>query len=455
MKIVIIGGGHIGSSIARALIKEKHELHIIEQNRATVLSLQSELDAIVLHGDGANVAMLEKAGVKESSLLIAVSDQDKVNVLAAIMAGKINPDIQTAVKVKDSNAYLKGSISAEDYTIGSIINPNNLVIDKIEDLIENPNAIEMINYYHDRVQLIGVMVTDKFSLAGNTLREIALREPLFQKTRAVAIYRNEQIIIPGGSETILPRDKVYMVGEKRDVQAVINKYFKLKQSFDHIIIMAEEYVVPELVARLRKGGRKISVIEPDQSICEHLADILPDITVINGSSTDRQVLNELKTGRSCYLALTDDDEFNIVSSVTVKRYGISKAMCSIRNMALVPILGSIATIDSVFSSNVLTAGETLRICRRGNINSVTHFSEIDAETIEISILDKLPIIGKKLRDVSIPKGMIIASIIRDEQIIVPAGDDVLLMNDRVIVFVLPSSLHAVDIFFSKNLIIGR
>ena len=456
MNIIIIGAGNIGSNIARSLIHENHHLTLIDRSAETVQKAQSELDALVICGDGAGIKTLREGGVAECDLLIAVADDDGINILTSYIAKRLNPKIKTFAKVKYYSTFFdEQQVSPADFFIDVVINPNDLVIDKIISLIDNPDAIEIINYHGGQVQLAGFLLTEKFLFAGESLHAIAEKDALFARIRVAAISRSGVIIIPNGTHKLRTGDKIYCVGKTPDIQLMMRKYFNQALSFNNVILTSEPKILPRLVERIKKSGRSVVIIEQDKELCKRFSEELDDVKVIHGYSTDASVIREVGTPRSVYVAMTDHDEFNIVASATAKNHGIPKAMCSIRDIDLVPILSSIAYIDSFFSANVLATGEILRYSRRGNINSVTYFSEISAEIIELTILDKIPILGKQLRNIDIPDGMIIASILRDEEIIIPNGDDMLLLNDKVLLFVLPASLHDVDLFFATNLIIGR
>ncbi len=456
MKIIIIGGGNIGSNIAVPLIRENHDLVIIEQNPEIIHRIENELDALIINGDGAGIDSLKRAGINNSNLLIAASDDDRVNVLSSILAKKLNPSIRTLVKIKNcSNYFDNDKINISEFNFDQIINPNQLVIDKIVSLIEIPEAVDIIDFCDDKVRMIALIIYPEFELINKTLIEISTENNIFQKIRITGIYRNEKLIIPKGNEKLQLYDRIYCIGKPSDIDSLLKLYFNKNKKIKNVVISPEPKILPDMVKAIQKTGCNITIIEPDREKAEKYSEIFDNVLVINGYSTDTSILNEIKRKQSCYLALTDNDEYNIISSATAKSHGIDKTICSIRNIALTPILTSFSLIDATFSNNVLTIGEILKFSRRGNINSVTYFSEIGAEAIEITILDKISILEKKLSEVDIPNGMIIAAIIRNKSIIIPTGNDCLLFNDRVIVFVLPSSLKEVDVFFSSNLIIGR
>jgi len=453
---IIIGAGNIGSNIARHLISENHHVTVIERNKATVRKVENQLDALMVCDDATDIRTLDQAGVKDVDLLISVTDRDNVNILSAILAKQLNPNLQCIVKVKYYSAVFDGvRISPSDLNLDYIINPNDLVIDKIINLMDYTDATEIINFYGGKVQLVGFVAGKHFPFLGEKLFEVARHDQFFHEIRVTAIHRNGKLIIPTGTNMILENDKVFCIAKTHHIQHLMKKYIQKGPPIRNLIISSEPQILPDLVERVRKTHRTVTIIEEDKAQCARYTHQLDGVVVINGVGTDASVFRDMNTGGSCYVSITDRDEFNIVSCATAKSQGIGKVMCSIRDMALVQLINSIATIDSVFSSNVIAAGEILKYTRGGHINSMTYFSGVPAEIIEITIADKIPSLGKQLRDVKTPKGMIVASILRGGEIIIPTGKDELLLNDRVICFVLPESLDAADSFFASNLIIGR
>lgn len=456
MRIIIVGGGNIGSNIARYLIGENHQITLIEKKRATVTKVENQLDAMVICDDATDIHTLDQAGVSHADLLISVTDQDNVNILSAILAKRLNPEIQCIVKVKYYSAIFDDDrIHPSDLNLDYIINPNDLVVEKIISLMDYPEATEIIGLYGGLVQLVGFVATKNYPFLGEKLFEVAKHDPVFHEIRVSAIERAGKLIIPTGTNMILENDRVFCIAKTPHIQHLMRKYIQKGPPIRNLIICSEPQIVPDLVERVRATHRKVTIIEEDKVLCARYSHQLDGVVVINGTATDASVFRELNTVGSCFVSITDRDEFNIVSCATAKNRGISKVMCSIRDMALVKLINSITSIDSVFSSNVIAAGEILKHTRGGHINSLTYFSGVPAEIVEITIAEKIPSLGRKLRDVKTPKGMIVASILRGDEIIIPTGKDEILLNDRVICFLLPGSVSAADEYFGSNLIVGR
>lgn len=451
MHIIIAGGGDIGKTIAGKLISEGHDIVILEKDPALVAKLQSEFDAMVIAGQSEDVSVLLRANVKTALLMISVTHDDNVNILVSLMAKTLNPNITTFTKITNSHLYFtKNLITKKNFLIDKFIDPLYLCVDKIMTVIQYPNAIEMISYEKDRIHLLGIRADNEHRYEGMTVSEISKRMPQFKKVRIVAIYRNNEMIIPEGYTRILASDKMYFIGKIHDVKSVAEQFSKPIPALKKFIIVGGGDLGFNLAQHLIMINKDVTIIESDADRCNNLADKLDRAHIINGSMNDSVIMSELDLKEACFIAVTKDDEYNIISSASAKRNGAMKAICIIRNSNLFPIVTSMPAIDSVFSPNILTVGEILGFCRTESVISVSPFSQINAETIEVSVAPKLPIINKPFRTVKFPSGIVIGAIIRGNDILIPSGDSHFEAGDKAIIFLLHSSVKQVQAFFKTK-----
>ena len=451
LNIVIVGGGNVGITIAKKLISENHNITIIDNNKQVLKYLKKDLDALSIEGDAVNIEILKKVDIKKAALFLAVTNDDNTNILSCIIAKKINQSLITVARIQNAYFYFNDNIlSYEDFSINMMIDPKLLSINKILTLIENNGAIEIVKYADNKVQLVGLKIDEDFEHLGVPLKDIGNIDEDFNKVRIVAIYRNEKIIIPKGNNKLLTNDKTYIIGKVVVIQKIMKKYFDDRIKLKNIVIVGGNQLSKELSGKLQEQGKNVTIIEEDIKKCEELSRETNKIKIINGSGTDESILNEVQVEKSCFICVTNDDEYNMISAVSAKNYKASKTICMIHNIALLKMVNAMASIDAVFSPNILTVGEILSYCRSGNISSVSTFSEINAETIDLTITEKIPILDIPLKNVSFPTGMIIGVIIRGDEVIVPTGDDILLLNDKLILFILPEAVSEVEKFFSKR-----
>ena len=450
MNIVIAGGGNVGRTIAKKLISEDHDVTIIEDDGQQIRSLNHELDALVIEGSAVDINILKKANIEKASLFIAVTNDDSSNLIASNMARRLsNKNLAIIGKVEKYKKYFNGKDTVpEDFSINMVIDPVYLSIKKILTLIEQPKAIENIDFPEEELKLIGIKINGDFEFSSLSLKEIALNNPLLLNIKIVAINRSDKVIIPGGNDRILTGDKIYVLGKPKDIQKFLKINFKVKSRFNNIIIIGSNKEGHEIARKLENTGRKITIIEEDLKKCEKLSHELERTLILNGSATDTNILDEIEIKNSCIVCTSSDDEYNIISAVTAKKYGAAKTICIIRNTNLVSIINSISGIDTVFSPHTLSIGKILQYCRKGNVVSVTSFSEMNAEIITLLISKANSITGKLLQEIKLPSGMIIGVIIRDGTMIIPRGKDTIELNDKVIIFILPESFEKVKkIFF--------
>ncbi len=453
MDIVIAGGGDIGVKIAQKLIYEGHNVTIIEKDETLIRLLKRTLDAMIVQGDTTNTEILIKSGIKNCGLFVAVTN-DKENLIACALARKCGkPELSIAAKIDDYSQFFGTYHAApEDFGINMVIKPMELTVKKIIELIMNPDIFEVASYANDLAQMVGVKVGKEFRYSSMPIAEMALKDSMFTRVRIVAIQRGGEIIIPSGSNKIYPNDKLYFVGKTELVKKLVRNHFSLGiKQLDNIIIIGGSKQAVELSRMLEKLKKTVTIIEEDRSRCEDISAYLENVLVINGSATDSFLMEDLRIDRSCVVNISDDDEYNILGAFTSKKYGASKTICMIKNSSTVNVMNNLASIDAVFSPHALTVGETLKLTRKDDLFSESPFTEIEASTIGINITEKLPILDIPLKDIKLPPKTIIGVIVRGNSVIIPTGDDVIKLGDRLVVFLLPQSIYEMERRFTKRL----
>ncbi|GLI55082.1 Trk system potassium transport protein TrkA [Propionigenium maris DSM 9537] len=452
MNIVIAGGGDVGIKIAQKLIYEGYNVTLIEREGNLINMLKNKLDAMIIKGDATDVATLQRADILNATLFIAVTSTDTDNLVACSLVRRMcGSTISIASKINEYNQFFSHKeVSPKDFGIDATITPWELTVKKVIELIHNPDIFEVANYAGSMAQMVGVKVGKDFPYSSTPLFEVALKDSMLTRIRLVAIQREGDIIIPRGESRIYPNDKLYFVGKTDVVKEVVKKYFSLNISLDNIIITGGNKKVVKLAKLLAKLKRTVTIIEEDKRRCRELSAHLEDALVINGLATDRNLLDELKMEDSCVVNMSNDDEYNILSSFMAKKYGASKTICMIKHSSIVSVINNLAPIDTVFSPHALTVGETLKLTRKDDLFSVSPFTEIEAETIGINITEELSILGIPLKSIPLPPKTIIGVIIRGEEVIIPTGEDTVMLGDRIVIFLLSSEIYEVKRMFSKR-----
>lgn len=450
MKIVIAGGGDVGVKIAEKLIYENHNVTILEKDPQLIKILQSKLDAMVILGDATNINTLIKANILSAEFFIAVTNSDSDNLIACSLVKKCcKNNISVTCKIDSYYQYFNEEyISPKDFGIETIIKQLEITVSKIMELIKNPSIFEIMNYADNMAQLVGVKVKRNFEYKGIPISEISIKDSLFSKVRLVAIQREGKVIVPKGQDVIHPRDKLYLVGKTNIVKNIVEKHFFNPMNLKNIIIAGGTKHAIELSKALNKSGKNITIIEEDKFRCKKLSFLLDSVLIMNGSATDSHLMDEIAVEDSCVISMSNNDEYNILSAFTTKKYGASKTMCLVKNSSIVTLINNLDPIDTVVSPHSLTIGDILKHTRKTDLFSVSPFTEIDAEIVGINITQNLPILNIPIKDINPPKKSIIGVIIRKNNVIIPTGDDIIKLGDKVIIFLLPEAISEVDKMFS-------
>jgi len=448
MNIVIVGGGELGSMVAEQLISENHNLTIIEKSEKQAKFLNDSLDARIINGNGNEVKRLLQANIEKADLFLALSNNDDVNIICCGLVKK-HSKATTIAKVENYVHYFPGPPNLpSDFGIDETVATKQLSINKIMELISEPDAMEHIHYIRENVKVIGTVINEKFYGNGMKLKDITSQNDIWQKVRIIAINKDNTVTIPGGEDVLNTGDKVYIIGRSNVLKEIIGLYFATKVKIKSVVIIGGNRIGREFAKRVVAEGRRVTIIEEDERVCERLTEELDNVLVINGSGTNQDILSDLDMENSFVACVTGNDEHNIISAVLAKKNHAYKAVCNISNVAVSSIINQVREIDSVFSTESLAFGEIIRFCRKGDILSVTPVPYIDAETIKIKISKKIALLNKPLSKVKLPKGMIVGAIFRDDEVIIPYGDDEIKLNDIIIVFVLPESKKQAEKLFA-------
>ncbi|MFA6618502.1 MAG: Trk system potassium transporter TrkA [Candidatus Neomarinimicrobiota bacterium] len=448
MNIIIVGGGELGSIVAGQLISENHSVTVIEKLEKQAKYLNESIDALIINGDGNNVRFLKQANIERADLFLALSNNDNVNIISCGLVKKLSK-ATTIAKVENYSHYFPSSPNfPEDFGIDKTVATKQLSINKLVDLISEPDAIDHINFIHENVKIIGLEITEQFSETNVKIKDITQGNAIWENVRIIAIKKNNAVLIPGGNDVLSVGDKVYIIGKSENLKEVIERYFSLHVKIKSVIIIGGNLIGQEFAKRMANEGRTVCIIEEDEKICQRLTEELDNVLVINGSGLNQAVLSDLDMENAFVACVTQKDEQNIISAVMAKRNGAYKAVCNISNIAISSIINQVKDIDSVFSTESLAFGEIIKYCRKGDILSVIPIPYIDAETIKIKISNKIALLDKALCSIKFPPGMIVGAILRDDEVIIPHGDDEIKMDDILIVFVLPQSKKQVEKLFA-------
>lgn len=446
MKVLIVGAGEVGFHLAQRLSEQNQDVVLIEADPERAHFAGQQLDILTVVGNGASLSVLEGAGVRGASTLLAVTSQDEVNLVASLAAKKLGVGY-TVARISNPEYYEQGSVlSREQMGIDLMINPQRECAWETYQLLQTAAATDVAQFAGGRVQLIGLTVRPGAPVAGKTLLQIGQELSGFHYVTA-AIVRDGQTTIPKGDSDIQAGDKLYMLSPTSEVMGIPRLAGYERFELQRVMIAGGSAEGEFLAHVLEEHGVETTILDRDRRRCLELAERLPRALVLHADATDLELLEmEGVAGIDAFVAATGHDEVNLLSSLLAKSLGARKVVSLIHKfeyLRLVPRVG----VDASVSPRMSTVNAILRHMRQGRVMAVASLVGIDAETIEFRVDEGTPVVGQALRDIEFPKGCLVATIVRGEEIIIPRGDDCIEVGDEVIVFALPGALAEVERFF--------
>ncbi|MFW8591513.1 Trk system potassium transporter TrkA [Glaciecola sp. 2405UD65-10] len=437
MKIIIIGAGQVGGTLAENLAGEKNEITIIDSEQHILSGLQDRLDLQVVCGIGSHPDVLKKAGAEDADMLIAVTNSDESNMMACQVAHSLfkTPTKIARVRSEQYIIYQDQLYQHKDIPVDHLIAPEQLVTTAIKRLIDYPGALQVVEFADGKASLVAVRAYYGGLLVGHALSALKEHMPNVD-TRVAAIYRRGRPIRPLGSTVIEADDEVFFIADTKHIRAVMSELQKLESSYKRIMIAGGGLIGAGLAKRL-ENKHNVKLIEYNMERANYLASVLDNATVFQGDASDASLLSEESVDQvDAFIAVTNDDEANIMSAMLAKRMGAAKAMVLIQRSAYVDLVQG-GDIDIAFSPQQATISALLTHIRRGDIVNVHSLRRGAAEAIEaIAHGDSQTskVVGKQIKDIKLPPGTTIGAVVREDAVIIAHSDTVINANDHVILF---------------------
>lgn len=449
MNIVIVGAGEVGTFLAERLSREDHNVVIIDEREDRVRHVGEYLDVMALRGNGATAKMQERANIRDADLLIAVTNRDEVNILACLTAHYYRVNRKIA-RVSNPDYFSEGEgFTPQALGIDLIIHPERLCAEMFDSLLHGGGLTELQDFADGQVQLIGMVLDEANPAIGRPLAELA-REDLFLNSRLVVIHRGDETIIPRGGDILQPGDEVFLMGRTADAEAVLAQA-GVKRKLRTVIIGGGGQIGTELALILEAKGTETRIIERHATQSEELSARLKKSVIFQGDCTDVKVLrNAGVDGTDAYVAVTEDDETNILSAILAHQTGATRTMALVTKPEYVPLVSTVPGVDVAISPRLSTANAILRLVRRGKIHSVASLRTVDAEVVEFEAVEQSKAVSASLASVNFPAGAVVGAIVREGNVIAPTGDVRIAPRDHVIVFALSGVIPAVEKFFARK-----
>ncbi|WP_028454741.1 Trk system potassium transporter TrkA [Chitinilyticum litopenaei] len=436
-RILILGAGRVGSSVAEQLVLEKYDVTIVDSNGTLLKPLADRLDLRTVQGEPASPAVLQQAGAADCDLLLAVTPSDEVNMVACKVASELFNVPTRLARIRQQDYLKHRQLFGEGgFAIDHVITPAQIVTDYLVSLIETPEALQVLEFGAGRAMLVVLRVEAGAPMDGKALSALAIHLP---KTdcRVVSVYRKDRRIQPDGDTHLQVGDEVFVLIASADTRSVIREFRASDRAIKRILIAGGGNVGYRL-ARALEHDYQVKLIECKAERAAWLAERLDNTLVLHGEATDEALLDTEQIERcDLYLALTSDDEDNIMSALLAKQKGARKTIAIINRSSYVDLLQG-GRIDVALSPAQATIGSLLAHVRQGDIVAVHSLRRGSAEAIELVIhgtRDTSRVIGRKVEELELPSGANLAAVIRGEQVLMAHHDTVLHDGDHAIVFI--------------------
>lgn len=446
MRIIVIGAGEVGYHIAERLAHEQHDITVIERDPAVCQKVQEGLDLMVVQADGSSPRALEEAGIREAEMVIAVADVDEINIVACALANQYGVPRKIA-RVRDlelgEHPILAGG---KVLGIDLLINPNQVTAEEIIRVVRAPAAAEVADFADGRVQLLGVKIARGAPIANRRLRDLRSVQSS-TPFLIVGIARGEQLLVPTGDTMVGPEDHLYIVTRREYADDILVLLGRAEPPSKRFFIIGGGRIGARVAEALEAESTALKILEKSPARCEFLAQRLDRALVLQGEGTDvRLLMEEGISEMDAVVTITDDDATNLLAGLLGKHYGARKAIALLKRPDLIPLVEPLG-IDAAISPRLLTASVILKYIRRGRVLSVFELPESEAETLEVVVAPETPAAGRSLKELAMPKDSLVGAIVRGEEVIVPRGDTVLTVGDRVILLALPRAIPEIERLF--------
>jgi len=438
MRILIAGGGEAGQLIAQRLIREGNQVTLVDADQRRCEHLEGLLDAKIVYGSAASVRTLKAAGIAEAEMLIAVTDLDEINLLACLIA-EDEPAIRFKIarirthEVDDWRALCR----KRGIRLDLIVHPESEVAGRLMPVLGLPGVSDIVDFAGGRIKLFGMNIEEGCWAAGKSMEELQRAGPP-RNSLVAMIFRGSQVIIPRGGDMLKQGDHAYIVSTQKELAQTL-RFMGVQpaEAVERVFIVGGKQIGILLAQQLERCGTRVKLFERDAQRCEKIAQLVEDTVIVNADGTDEQTLRDANIeGADAFLALSDDDEDNIIACLLARRLGSRKVAALVNRLNYLTLAQRLG-INTTVSPRLAVVDRTLSFVRKGGVVSVTTFRQEEAEAIELVAPAGSRYVGKKLRDIRLPEGAIVGAVARPGgEAIVPRGDSVIQPGDRAIFFAL-------------------
>ena len=445
MKIIILGAGTVGTTLAISLSQEDNDITVVDNNQSALHHLEEEADIKTVHGSCSYPNTLVNSGIKEADMVVAVTGSDEINIVSCLISKVLSENVKTIARIRESS-YLKDrtkkAIEEGVIPVDIVVSPEKLITNHIQALIETPGSLQVLEFGDGLLNLVGVRAIKGGPLIGHEIGDLKKHMPNVD-TRVAAIFRKGGAIIPKGTTTVEAGDEVFFIARRKDARKVINEMRTKEDPYKYVVIAGGGKIGSSLAEQI-EDNHTVKLIEANSEKAKEISERLIDTIVLEGNVSDKSLLHE-ENIEECdvFVAVTNDDEANVMSCMLAKEMGAHKVIALINNEAYVDLVQD-KGIDVAIAPSQITIGTFLSELAGDEVVKVHSLRRGAAEAIETIVKEstngKEDAIGKELGNIRLPAGATIGAIIRKNKAKIAHDDVKLREHDHVILFLTDKKL---------------
>jgi trk system potassium uptake protein TrkA len=446
LKILIVGAGKLGYDLTKILSQEKVDIIVVDKDPAALRPIADSFDVMTIQGNGASVTILQELGVKSFDIILAVTENDELNMISCLVAKKLGV-MKTAARVRNPeyNLNIPSLFSYSNLGIDLFINPEFLAAQEMFRLAEIPLATEIEYFADGKLCMIGIKIDESLAIAGKKICQLNLAQYTI-----VAVNRKGKIIIPDGETTLLAGDKIYIFGKATGLYNLNGLIKKKKPNMKRVVIAGGSLISQYLVKliKTRKNVPAIEIIEASADKCRMFSKEFEGCQLICADATKIEVLEEENLrSDDVFIAATGSDNSNLVACMLAHKLGVREIICEISREDYASLADTIG-ITATITPRLLTVSTVLKLIRE-KVISLSLIDTGEAEALEFEAEAESPVTKAPLKELVIPDGVVIGAVLQEGTVVVPRGETVIKTGDRVIVFALRKVAATVELLFQR------
>jgi len=447
MYVIVVGMGEVGSFLVNVLDKEGHDVVAIDNSSDMLADVEDEQDVATLKGHGGSPDVLKNAKVDKADLLVTCTDDDEINLVGALFGKRMGAK-RTVARIQGTE-YTGEDLGVHQGLLGIdvVINPRILIAQEIAKIARSHGALDVLGLVDNQVELVQMRLPESSKMLHKSLSNLSIPK----ETLVVAVVREEELFVPGGSDVLLPGDRIYVIGRAGQMEAVEDLFTGGKEA-TRIFLVGGGVVGRTIAHCMEEAGIEVVILEKNRETAEQLAEDLPHAEILHGDGTDINLLEDEQVGAfDLFCSVTKDDEVNLMSGLLAKREGAQRVVSLVQRPDYTEIYRQLG-IDVVLSPREVACEQILRYVRETELQSITILEQGQAEVLELIAHEGSRVVGTPIHRLNMPRGALLATLVTDGKVRIPGGSDQVSAGDTVVVLTTTAARPSVERLFKKRML---